>query len=388
MGNLEVKIYTPKNRVGDFYVYLYDTLSQEVIKKFYKGINIYPDHEERLSAAEDLAKAVNIRLRGGWSPKKKSVLPSLIIESIDIGQACNKALELLKERLSNGTYDNYRCTTKFFNTEVKKQKWDKEPLTNLEAHHVEIILLNQKEERNWTNKEYNRQRVILQSMFKVLLKKSFIKENVVSKVPILIGEKIHPYIPLTPKEQTIVVDHFKQILPNYNVWLKTLYHTGLRPGELRFMTCGMIRLNGGDDDLLILPEEIIKTDRKRIVPIPEDLKKDLLKFDLSNPDNYVFGRWKKRGGYSHEDFKPSPNILGINTGNHVWKNEVIDKLGIKKYMYSNKHKKANDSIEDGVSIETVQKLFGHSTPITTEIYAQILELVNFRKIKDKARDYK
>ena len=57
-------------------------------------------------------------------------------------------------------------------------------------------------------------------------------------------------------------------------------------------------------------------------------------------------------------------------------------------MYSNKHKKANDSIEDGVSLEAVQRLFGHSTPITTEIYAQILQLANFKQITEKAREYK
>lgn len=387
MGNLEVKIYTPK-KDGDFYVYLYDTKSQEVIKKFYKGINIHPSHAERLSAAEDLAKVVEIRLRGGWSPKKKSVLPTLIIESLTIGQACDKALFLLKEKLSPGTYDNYKCVTGFFNKEIKSQRWDSEPLSELEPHHIENILLNLKKEHNWTNKEYNRKRIILQSMFKALKKKFYIKENAVSSTSTLIGEKIEPYIPLTPREQTIVVNHFKEYLPNYNVWLKTLYHTGLRPAELRFMKCSMVRLNGGDDDLLILPEELIKTDRKRIIPIPEDLSKDFLKMDLSNPDHYVFGRWKRRCGFSHDDFKPSPIILGINTASYIWNDEVIDKLGIDKKMYSHKHKKANDSIEDGVSLEAVQKLFGHSTPITTEIYAQILELTNFRKIKDKARDYK
>lgn len=387
MGNLEVKIYTPKKKDGDFYIYLYDTESQEVIKKIYRGINIYPEHTDRLSAAEDLAKVVESRLRAGWTPKKKSVLPTLIIESLTIGQACDKALLLLKEKLSPGTYDNYRCVTGFFNKEIKSQRWDKEPLTELEPHHVETILLNLKKEHNWTNKEYNRKRIILQSMFKVLVKKFYIKDDVVAKSPTLIGEKIQPYIPLTPKEQTIVINHFKKILPNYNIWLKALYHTGIRPGELRFLKCSMVRLNGGDDDLLIMPEELIKTDRKRVVPIPEDLKKDLLKFDLSNPDHYVFGRWKRWGGYNHGDFKPGPEKLAINTASHIWKKEVIDKLGIQKNMYSNKHKKANDSIEDGVSIEAVQKLFGHSSPITTEIYAQILELVNFRKIKDKARDY-
>jgi len=388
MGNLEVKIYTPK-KGGDFYVYLYDTESQEVIKKFYKGINIYPDSTERLSAAEDLAKAVEGRLKVGWKPKKKSALPALHLETITIGQACFKAIELMKPKnLSDGTIENYKSAARSFNKIVKVKKWDKEALHELKPHHVETILSTLQKDEGWSNTTYNNNRTILNSMFKILKKKSYIKENVILDTSALKKDSKRPYVPLTPEEQTKVVNHFNRVLPNYNIWLKTLYHTGLRPGELRKMTCSMVRLNGGDDDLLILPEELIKTDRKRIVPVPQDLKNDLMRFDLSNPDYYVFGRWKRRGGYTIDDFKPSPVILGTNTGNHVWKKEVIDTLGIKKYQYSNKHKKANDSIEDGVNIEAVQKLFGHSTPITTEIYAQILELVNFRKIKDKARDYK
>lgn len=388
MSNLEVKIYSPKKKDGDFYVYLYDTYTQEVIKKFYKGINIYPEPEERLSAAEDLAKAVGIRLRGGWSPKKKSVLPELEVQQLTIGEAFDKALELAKSKVKSRTHANYSCLVRFVNKEVKVKKWQNEKLSNLQPHHVEDILLSIMKERNWTNKEYNRRRITLQSLFSSLLSKHLVKENIITKVPTLKSEKINPYIPLTPEEQTVVVNHFKEFLPNYNIWLKALYHTGLRPAELRFLKCSMIRLNGDDDDLFILPEEIIKTARKRIIPIPQDLKNDLVKFDLSNPDYYLFGRWKKAGWYTHEDFKPSPMVLGINTGGHVWRLEVIKKLGIQKKMYATKHKKANDSIQDGVSLEAVQKLFGHSTPITTEIYAQILELTNFRSIKDKARDFK
>ena len=387
MGNLEVKIYTPENG-GDFYVYLYDTETQKVIKKFYKGINIYPNPEERLSAAQDLAKAVGIRLRGGWAPKKKSLLPDLEIQQLTIGEAFNKGLELAKSKVKPRTYANYSCLVRFINKDVLAKKWDKEPLSDLQAHHVEEILLSIKKERKWTNKEYNRRRITLHSLFSSLKDKHFIKDNFINKVPTLKSEKVNPYIPLTPEEQTKVVDHFKTFLPNYNVWLKLLYHTGLRPAEARFLKCSMVQLNGGDNDLLVLPEEIIKTARKRIIPVPEDLKKDLLKFDLSNPDHYLFGRWKSHGWYTHDDFKPSPNVLGINSGGHVWRLEVIGKLGIQKKLYATKHKKANDSIQDGVSLEAVQKLFGHSTSITTEIYAQILELTNFRAIKDKARDFK
>lgn len=390
MSNLEVKIFTPKNNNGDYYVYLYDSKSQQIIKKFYKGINTYPDPEERFSAAEDLAKALSIKLNAGWSPVvKKSVLPVLETENLLIGQALMKGIGLMSNKeLSKGTLKNYESTSRTINKEFIKRGWQNESLQELKPHHVESILQELKEKRKWSNSYYNDKRTILSSIFKTLKRKSFIKDNIIVDTGTLKKDKTRPYIPLTPEEQTKVINHFNDYLPNYNIWLKTLYHTGLRPKEVRMMKCSMVRLDDSGNDLLVLPQELIKTDRKRIVPIPEDLKNDLKTLDLSNPDFYVFGREKRRAWFSPNDFKPSPNMLGQNTAGHVWKNEVIIKLGIKKYMYSNKHKKANDSLEDGVSLEAVQKLFGHSTPITTEIYAQILELTNFKTLKEKARDFK
>ena len=389
MGELEVRIYTPKVENGDYYVYLYNTETQKVVKKYYKGINTFPSAADRLSAAEDLAKAVSIQLKTGWKPKKKSSLPEYNIESLKIGEALDKALELIAQKgLSKGTLDNYKSTVSIVNEEIHKLGWQSEPLSELKTLHIETILDKLKKDREWGNTYFNHKKNNLSSLFSVLKKKLFIKENIITDINSLKKDYKRPYVPLTPKEQTKVVNHFNKVLPNYNIWLKTLYHTGLRPKEVRLMKCSMVMLGGGDKDLLVLPPEIIKTDRKRIIPIPEDLRKDLATMDLSNPDYYVFGRTRKYNCFSHDDFKPSPNILAINTANNIWKLEVIKKLGIKKYMYSNKHKKANDSIEDGVSLEAVQKLFGHSTPITTEIYAQILELTNFKTIKEKARDFK
>lgn len=385
MRKLEVKIYIPKNRTGDLYVYIYDPERQEIQKKLYKGINSYPDFEDRLFAAQDLAKATELSLKSGWKPKKKSALPTLQLKVISIGEAGNVGLKYIEEKISKGTFVNYRCMVNFYNKAVKDLGWIDEPVSDLQPHHIETILLKIKGERSWTNKEYNRQRINLQSLFRILVQKFYIKDNPVTKVPTLQSERKQPYIPLTPKEQTIVIDHFKKYLPNFNIWLKSLYHTGLRPGELRQMKCSMVDI---EQNLLVLPPELIKTDTKRIIPIPLDLKKDLAKFDLSDPEAYVFGRWRKGGDFNEKDFQPSKIILGVNTANYIWKNQVIKILGIPKFMYSNKHKKANDSIEDGVSLEAVQRLFGHSTPITTEIYAQILQLANFKQITEKAREYK
>ncbi|WP_312176411.1 site-specific integrase [Chryseobacterium sp.] len=224
-----------------------------------------------------MAKAVQGKLNSDWRPKIKSTLPELVVEQLTIGQCFDKALELHKDKVKSRTFANYRCLVRFLNTEVKDKKWQNEPLKNLKPHYVEDLLLSIKKRRIWTNKEYNRRCITLQSLFSSLFAKHLIYDNIVAKVPTLKSEKIIPYVPLTPEEQTRVINYFEDFLPNYNVFLKTLYHTGLRPAEVRFLKCSMVRLNGGDDDLLILPEELIKTDRRRIIPIPEDLRKDLLK---------------------------------------------------------------------------------------------------------------
>ena len=39
MKNFEVRIYSPENLNERWYVYIYNTINQKVIQKFYKGIN-------------------------------------------------------------------------------------------------------------------------------------------------------------------------------------------------------------------------------------------------------------------------------------------------------------------------------------------------------------
>lgn len=389
--HLEPRMHIPKEK-GMFYVYLYDTKEQKIIQKYYKGLNDPKKiFEEKLSDTEAMYDALKIQLKSGWVPKfKRPTLPKFIAPEILIGQALNQATENMKKRLKRKTVMGYEGMVRFFIEELKVQKWESFYLSEFEKFHIETMMENISSKRGWQNNEYNKNLVYIKAVFTELCTRlNYIKGNPVKGIPNKKKKARNPYVRLTPEEQTIVINHFRMVLPNFCTWLKTLYHTGIRPAELREMKCSMVEIDShGENDFFKLPAEITKTDIDRKVPIPADLKKDLLKFDLSNSDNFLFGKHAKQSRFNKLNFQPSQFMLGTNAANDIWKKEIIDKLGIKKYMYSNKHKKASDIIEAGGSLEAIQRAFGHQTKITTEIYAQILEVLEMQEFKDKAIDFK
>lgn len=384
--DLDVRIYTPKNSNGLYYVYLYDKVDQKIIQKYYKGINSDPDPEERLSAAEDMQKAILLKLKAGWEPRvKKNALPQFVPKEIIITEALNDALITMRLRLKKKTVQCYTSTAGFIKEVLKEFGWSKNYLSEFETVHIEKILSRIAEQRNWTNNEYNKNITYTKAIFTELVRSKYIKANPAHGIYSRKKESRNGYETLTPQEQTTVINHFRKIRPNFAVWLKTLYHTGIRPGELRVAKCSTINMEEG---YIKLSDDTTKTSDARKVYFPDDLRQDLERFDLSNPDAFIFGQHKKGSNDHPDDFKPSIYCPGMNAANKIWKQEVIDTLGIAKKMYSNKHKKASDIIKNGGSLEAVQRAFGHSRRTTTEIYAKILKDLQLQEFKEKSTDFK
>lgn len=384
--NYEVKIFIPKKDGDLHYVYLYDKDSKKIVQKYYKGINVDPLPEDRLAAAEDMQKAIIIKLKSGWLPKTKiSTLPQFVAEEILIIPALEKSIESMYNRLEKKTVQGYACMSRFLIKEIKFQKWEKTYLSEYQNNHVEKLCNAVADERGWSNNEYNKNLVYTKAIFSELVRLKYIKVNPAHGLLSKKKEKRQGYTTLTDEEQTKVINHFQKVFPNFAIWLKALYHTGMRPKELALVKCSMIDEN---IEYFNLPETITKTDDNRRIPIVEDLKKDLLKFDLSNKDFFLFGKHKSRSANDRKNFQPNQFKLAMNTSNNIWREEVIQTLGINKKQYSNKHQKASHIILDGGSIESVQRAFGHKTTITTEIYAQILKVIQLDEFKQKSRDFK
>jgi hypothetical protein len=87
--------------------------------------------------------------------------------------------------------------------------------------------------------------------------------------------------------------------------------------------------------------------KESFILIPDDLKANLQKLDLSDPDNFLFGIEKPRSRNQNKLFKPSPHIVSKNAANNFWQKEVKNFLKIESNMYDLKKKDNNDKLELG-----------------------------------------
>lgn len=365
----EVKIHAPNNLSEKWYVYIYS--EGKILKKIYKGLAKENNHSDRMFKAEILKSVVEKEIKNGWNPSSPE-LPQPYQKTLNTIDAYTKALEIIEaSKLELKTKRDYKTHYKLFIEVVKELKWERALFVDLETYHFATIIEKMTEMKDAGNIFYNKHLSICKSFSKYLKKEFIIKENKV------LGISEKEYKPkekklLTAKQQTEIIQHFQNILPAFNVYIKTLYHLAIRPKELRLLKCYMLK-NKGDIWYFELPEEITKNDKKGIVLIPADLKQDFEKLDLTNPDWFLFGK----------DFIPSVKQQAVNRANKLWKTEVKEKLGIASDMYWLKSKSSNDKMRNGMSLDAVRIANRHSDKEITKIYATESDIITLEQNLDK-----
>lgn len=330
------------------------------------GLKDIKDYQEREQYGLALAEVIADRLKRGWIPKSTSkVLPQPEDLGYNIIEAFDVALNIFKSKLSKRTNQEYISVCNFIKKEITNLGWQNHNIKEFETYHVKIILESTKQSNQWSNKRYNKASNVIRSVFTALKKEFIVKINPVQGLEYLQEEESQFIDLITDEEQTQIINHFKMVWPNFNIFLKIIYQCGIRPNEIRQIKCGMIDFN---TNLFVLPKEITKT-KARKVPFSNDLKEDLQKLDLSNSDNYLLGSEKPYCGKRRSVFVVSPYPLSVNMAGRVWNENVHDILKIHKKMYWLKHKGANDKENAGMDLKTVGSIFGHSSEKITEIYA-------------------
>ena len=383
MKNFEVRIYSPENTTERWYVYIYDPTNRKIIKKIYKGINNKVDLDERKLYCEMYKQDLEKRLKHGWIPKtEKNPLPQPEDLGYNIIEAFDFAFKIFEQKLAKKTNQDYNSIYRALKPEIINLGWQNHNIMQFETYHIKLLLDATKKTNKWSNIRYNKGANVLRSIFTVLKKEFIVKNNPAHGLEYLEEEEHEPIDLITPKEQTLIINHFKMVCPKFNVFLKIIYQSGIRPNEIRQIKCSMIDL---DKQIFNLPKEITKK-KARKVPISEDLKNDLLKLDLSNEDYYLFGIESPYCRRKDKLFVSSPFILSINVAGNLWRDNVHKVLKIYKKMYWFKHKGANDKEDNGMEIKTVKEVFGHSSEKITQIYAtkhQEREFETARKLMPK-----
>ena len=265
-----------------------------------------------------------------------------------------------ERRLSANTVNSYKWDLK----KVKEYllKTDKPPLHKTTADDLRAFL-------NEKGKDYShatQARIIacLRSFFKYMRRNGIRNDNPVDLIDTPKRAQVLHTI-LTPEE---VTDLFKSItkkerqgLRNIAV-LRMLYGCGLRVSELL-----TIKLND-----VFLKENRIKItgkgNKQRFVPITKATKKAL--------KNYI--EKERANQFIHRDYKEC--LILNNRGRNMTRmgigaiiDKSVKKTGIKKQVtpHTFRHSFATHLLEQGANINAIQKIMGHSTIASTEVYLKI-----------------
>ncbi len=128
------------------------------------------------------------------------------------------------------------------------------------------------------------------------------------------------------------------------------YSTGMRVSEIRNLLISDI-----DSKRMIIIIRQSKGDKDRLVPLSENVLKVLRQyFTEYKPKEYLFnGQFDLQ--YSHKSC-----------------NEIVKKyIGKDYHFHTLRHSNATALLESGTDLRVIQKLLGHSSSKTTEIYTHV-----------------
>lgn len=275
----------------------------------------------------------------------------------------------------------------FFCYAVKKLKFSQLKVGNFERSHAKAILEFLKKDKNWTNQNYNKHLGYLRSIFYEVLEADYIKFNPFSEIKNLKVVKTPANIPPpTDEEMQKICKELKYENYGFYIFYLIIYYCGIRPDELRNLK---IKDLDFQNKSIILPKEITKTNKERVVPMLGNVFDLLENYRNLDENLFVFGTWvPNRGRHSCKNwFLPNEYQLKEDTPNKEWNKLIKKGLGIKKNLYSAKHKGADDKREAGMDIKTICAIFGHSEEKMTERYMHSLKserLEQARNIKLKS----
>jgi len=213
---------------------------------------------------------------------------------------------------------------------------------NLNPQGVKSYILSQNKARNTIRLSH----MAIRFFFLEVLKKPLTLEE----IPLMKKENKLPKV-ISKEKVKIMIDSCENL--KHKLIIKFLYSSGLRLSELLNLKRNDIDF---DNNLILVRQGKGKKDRMTL--LSQSLKNDLLKY-YSNYEfktSYIFeGR---KGKYSKKSVQKIFERLG-------------NKIGIKIHPHMLRHSFATHLLEQGTDLRYIQKLLGHSSSTTTEIYTHV-----------------
>lgn len=370
-----------------WYVYFrYGPKNNRKLFRYSCDINRIHNYKKRLFEAEALQKALHDELKSGWNPLIPE-LYSIEHEGMTVIEALDFAMEKKSFNLSKKSIADYNCTNRFIADAIINLNIRHLEITELKRVHIKTILEHIQKSRKWSANAYNKNLGILQAILSELIQWDIIENNPAHKIKPQHYVQAVAHVPANEQQLIDIRNTLLTKQASFFLFVLVIYHTGMRPVEITRLTISMIdrRLRQ-----FVLPAEITKNKRQRIIPIAEQLWRLLEPIlDTEHPQHYyLFGTTRESGRGNiglHRDFIPGPTQIRRDTPTNRWKKLVIEGLGFDCSLYSMKKAGANAKIKAGMSRRALQEVFGHSSEVTTEIY--ITKNLLHQEIMQKSLDF-
>ncbi len=322
---------------------------------------------------QNLSKAKYIEIQRHGNENRNTYV--LLHHASGVNAAGPKSLAAFKqEYLEYAAGVHTQRTTKTYKTafrEMLRVVGDR-PLSGAGIREIEYFLSVKKSEASeWTARKYY---IALRSAFEKAVQWEYLAENPFRKVA---RPKVREMLPAYFSEADFRL--FLSAVPDrdFRELCIVALLTGLRQGELLSLRWRDIDLAG--KVLYVRNSETFttKTKRNRVVPMNEELcrllrdRKNHLHCEAETVFHSENGKPLKHGTVSQK-FKRCVRQAGLN-----------DRL----HFHSLRHSFATALVGSGVSLYAVQKLLGHTTSKTTEIYSHLLPQQLHEEVNRLTRQY-
>ena len=212
-----------------------------------------------------------------------------------------------------------------------------------------------KDNYSWAPVTINRMREMVSSLFTFAIDRDYLNKNPIKGTKsIPVPEKEAPEFFTKPELDKI----WSLVDPFWKPFLRFIYHTGLRKGELINLTWEKVDLDADVPTIKIISidEWKTKTKRSRTIPINNNAL-TIIKHQRGIHPKYVF--ISKKG----EKIHPNRPYIAIK--------KALNELNLTGHVHKLRHTHASQLVMEGKSIFEVQKLLGHTKIETTQIYAHL-----------------
>lgn len=349
--------------------------------------NKIEDLKERQMSFESLCRVILEDLKKGWNPNIKSIAAPK--KDFTLIEALKFALEKKKPNISSKTYSGYNGSVNFLETAITKIGLSGLNITDTKRMHVKLIMEKAKELNTWSNKAHNKHLNHLKAILSELLQWDILEDSPAYKVLNLKVSAPDANHPASKEDMKRIKDELETNHYNFWVFCATIFYTLVRPEEISKIKLSMVNLK---DSEIVLPPEITKTNKKRVVPISPHLLPyyESLNFENLPKNYYLFGSFRESGKGNigkFNSFIPAPTHTKRDTFTKYWEKVVKIKLGIDMNMYALKKAGANALILADVSINAIKDLAGHTSEMTTQIYITKLKEINRKEILKKGTEF-